>query len=322
VLPFDLLLASREAEPVQVRSREHMLHFYWPFSTTAPPRAITTVDVVRIPFRAGVVRPGPVPPQMRALPEPGGGVASADGLRIDVAPVPAGLAQGTPQNAAERAAAALLSILRWKAGQWWIGHAHREFESPLRQWYPIDGQGRFVEGTVHVPVRIEPRMGFEVSITRELFAAAAEMATNEQQAPLHWETFLDAVFHFITSDAVPRAVVDAAMSCELAVENAVARLAAKRAATFDDLSRALSRGDLLANLRTAIPRLFSRSYPEECAEEFTSIQDLWVSRGSIVHGRLAGVDRRARVPNRESAAGMLTASQHLLSWLDDLATAV
>jgi hypothetical protein len=283
---------------------------------------LATVDIARIPFPAGAARPPAHRPYTQAVPEVGGGLTMADGLRVDVFPVPVGLQKADPENAAERAVTGLLSVLRWKTGQWWVGHAHREFEGLLRQWYPAHRHGQLDEGTVSLPVRIEPRMGFETPITPDLFASAAEMAVSNQRGPVHWDAFLDSVFYFIASDSLPRAVVEAAVSCELAVENAVATLAAKRERPFETMSRVLNRGDLVGNLQTAVPKLLERSYPSEHPRQFAQIVTLWRVRGSIVHGRLAGVDRRADVPDREAVAELLTASHQLLSWLDAVVAVV
>ncbi len=313
--PFDIWILDGSPDPVTVTIGGSSLSFYWPFNSNGSKGpVVSSIPFERVPFRPGTRNSVP-PLAITANPAPPDGSILADSMRVDVLPLPTDLSSAAHTDA-ERVVASFLSRVRHLTGQWWVGHAHHEFQSWLRNWYQVDPTGMLTSRDVSLPTRLESRMGFEQPLSAQTFSEAAADAAAGLSTPLHWESFYDATFFFIAHEAVARAVVEASTSCELAIEGSIARLAALRSHPFDGMSRVLDRGDFIGNIRNALVTVLHRSYAEEHPVEFERLRSLWAARGSVAHGRLTSIGSRAGVPDLPTVSGMLNSVLHFLKWLE------
>lgn len=316
VLPYDLHVQDEGCDPVTFRWGGARVRGYWPFSDKASGRrTLPSLPTHRIPFGPTANRRQPqlllLAPEVR---EPAS-VKFANALRID-------LFTETPREdddlarTAESVLRSMLRAIRYVTGQWWIGHPHRAGEGLIRSSFMTDTEGNIVDRAVSVTVRVDARFGSERTLTAEMFQVVLPALDGVPFQQRHRDIFFDGVYYFVARDDIPRAVVNAVLALEMAIEGGVGRLAASRGHSFEEMRRVLVGGDLLANIAKSLPRLITRDFPTECPEDFQCIKQLWKTRGDLAHGRLEDGVREYRAPTRQEADRMLKSAGHFIDWLE------
>jgi hypothetical protein len=82
----------------------------------------------------------------------------------------------------------------------------------------------------------------------------------------------------------------------------------------------MSGDDLRKHLSTGLDSFVSRSYQRENPSQFETIDDLWLARGNIAHGKRSEYYRngqRIRV-ELDKARDFITAAEHCIRWLEDI----
>jgi len=211
----------------------------------------------------------------------------------------------------------LLSQIRVRSKQWWIGFSNYPITGFLRHEFGINARGRPVElPTGNVSVRTVD--GNEVGVTRELWDAALEAVASGELVPLHHELLLDARQYCAIAD-YRRAVIDLSVACEQALDRAAERLSRCTGRRYRR-GRVLPGYDFVARLERDLPRRFRRSFPNEDPAAFRQIRSLWKARGNAAHSGEAWFTRDgSRVDVEEMAAKeLLSAAEACVTWLDSL----
>ena len=212
----------------------------------------------------------------------------------------------------------LLSILRCRSRQWWIGHSVHGLVGSLRNTFNITGTGAPV-GIPEGATQAHTVYGNEQAIDHDLWQTTVRDLEAGVKPPLYDEVLLDGAYFASISD-VRRSVFETANACEQAKEVTFVRLWSKK---FPKIK--YRRGKVLRdyNLPKHLDRSmksFCPSYKEEHPDMFKTIEELWYSRGSVAHGGQAEYCRgdKTFVVDEKKAAEFVSVGLHCIRWLEAL----
>jgi len=317
LLPFDILTRNEaHVSPHQIRWDDRDVVLYWPFwHEPTPARRIPPVRSIAIPSRSSEAfyRIPPFDIHIEIPPPPDSSFANA--LRIDVL-------QAVDDRFVTAIATNLLSHIRVRTNQWWIGHAHLEGEGLVRAAYNIDADGFLVGQDCRAGAIVEPRIGIERPLEEAAFSSACASLAGGGTVPAHWDMFYDALYFSIHQEDWRRALLDACIACDLAVIYESIRAGRDLGKPEPVVRHSLSDRNLLVNLEKGLPAIFGQNanYSETQRSDFKLIRRLWKARGSIAHGQApaTGDFGRGFMPSREEAADLILAAMRLLAWLAGL----
>lgn len=235
-----------------------------------------------------------------------------DSIRIDI------MASEKQSIVAQEMLLRLLRLLRIHSNQWWIGHSVHGLAGYLRNEFDIGPSG---EALGLPDGRAEGRAvsGDERSVDRSLWERALAEVEAGTTIRVYNELVLDARYYASVGD-FRRAVIDLAMGCEQAKDQAFERLwtAANPGATFRR-GRVMSGSDFTKHIDRDLGK-FGCSYRRIYPLFFDTIAELWDARGNIAHGREPVFRRAGREVVVDDAifTGFASVVSHCIHWLDSL----
>lgn len=276
-------------------------------STYSPPQVAAIPQLERPKGDAGIIL---VWGEFEEEPEP----FPMDSMRIDVlAP------EEAAQQCVENVIPALLSQLRIRTRQWWIGHSIHGLAGLLRQTFGVLENGKPTEAPA---ARASARTvtGNELGVNSRLWREAVDGVSKGAELPVYHELLLDGSYFAAVRD-YRRAVIDLAISCEQAKEETFRRLWESRAgaATYRR-GRILSGYDLPEHIDVHLRDKFGRSLKDEHPGVFVTIAELWDARGNVAHGsgiifRRNGTEVKV---GEEQCKQFSSAAERCIDWLDSL----
>lgn len=231
-----------------------------------------------------------------------------DSLRIDV------LTTGKRGTVAEELATDLLSHLRWRSRQWWIGRSMDSLAGYLRQIALIRDDGTFISSPVpHAQFRTAGV--HEIPITDSVWQVVAEGLNQSLEVPIHELLLNDGQFFAATND-VRRSILDSATACEYVKDMTAERL--WRVANPGQRYRRnkVLQGHELPQHIARLERLSGRSLEGEFPGSIAGIVRLWVARNNVAHGQ---PPRVSGVPvNGKEASELNWVSRTCIDWMRSL----
>jgi hypothetical protein len=221
----------------------------------------------------------------------------ADSLRVDVWRAP------NTQQIADRLVQRLISLLRWRSRQWWVGRSIDAWLGYRRCTFPISEDGSPLSGPEpHAQLNVIGSniltvIGDERPVDRAIWESVSNDLASSNDSPSHIIYLLDARYFTFRGD-LRRGILDMVVACEQA-----------RDLAFERLRRKVRGTDLLSHITDELKRVGGRSYEEEHPSDYQWVRKLWITRGNIAHGRPTALDDL-------TAFQFLRAAEQCVQWLD------
>lgn len=239
-----------------------------------------------------------------------------DSLRLDVVNVSNSggrmerFSQGRSLAEAKQFTASLLQWIRFLTGQWWISRTWGALNGYCVNFIAIDSGGYPLGDFGMAGQDFVAPSGTEVPLTKEIWRDALNRATHLDEPPLEQVLLADAKYYRSDGD-LKRAILEAATACEIARDKAFRRIGKK--VPDRNLVEHIS-GVLLRNGRPSYEKVEPRNY--------LHVQELWLGRGNIAHGKAAYYYDKKAQQNKDidsSKVGeWIEAATHCVHWLDQL----
>jgi hypothetical protein len=284
---------ASELDPFDVVCDEGRIRVFAPFrSAPANFVPLPEVNLPAIPFPAGAPVTFDGVPSMSALAvmpnlENGQQVLAwgrewgtdvrylpMDSLRLDAYPPAMG-----PASASVRRH--LVSALRHHTRQWWIGRSLTGVVDITRAGFGVADDGSVV-GPAHLRGSTSHLFGDERGVDAELWHIIAQDVKSRTEQSPSFDLLLDARW-FAVSEDYRRAVLEAAIACELQVKTTFSQLLRSRGVRFSEGKHL--RGPGLKEWITAdLARVFQRNLGADAQSHIDWVARLWDARGRIAHG--------------------------------------
>jgi hypothetical protein len=313
--PFDILTvpeASVTSWTVPVKDRE--VRVYWPFrgDVSAQPAA-KLMHLQNVPnLSQSILEDRKIArlEQMAISPwsQP---VAYSDALRIDFRP------EANPGLATE-VAHHFLDLTRWWTRQWWIGRGRQHMEWDLRHGFDLDEQGQPVSG-ISTYSKAYGGFGIERYLDAEQFGSVCVALSKGTTIPLSWSSFLDAIYFHAIQD-LRRSVLEAAIACELMIEERPTIIADAHGLSKASFVKAFAGTDLLKKLDRGLEQTIGRSFAKEQPQAFSWVKALWIARGHVAHGKAAvsAGGGKVRELTSDDQVKILDGVLHLIYWFEQI----
>jgi len=211
-----------------------------------------------------------------------------------------------------------LDIIRWNTFQWWIGHPTSPIQGYRRTSFEIDKNGSPVgESSGHASART--LTGFEANLTSAHWNESINLLSRGFDPPYYDQVWLDALYRNAIQDT-RRAILDAAISCEIARDATLERLWPEDGGKLKK-GRILTGNNLPTHLSTDLQKYTNgRSLETEDPELFEQIENLWSARGNIAHGGPLNYFRDGEEisVDNDLASSLIEAARNCIDWLDSL----
>lgn len=337
--PYWIFCVQTEAFPIStVRVKDLELRVYPPFRSAKANFTLSPqINAQRIPFEKG--KAPNIDPKFQVLNlsvlpnwtdegEPKGlnlvwgedwdeqpVVMPMDSLRVDAL-------NGGNETSNDKAAnfvSLFIAHLRMESRQWWIGRSVDALLGNHKAAFAIDREGAALETPIGYSRGRSP-FGFERPISLNNWEQCLNKASQDQKIPETQVLISDSYF-FTASGDLRRAILDAATAAELAKD-----LAIERAWKTKNRGKSYKRGKVLKgyevplHLKIDLKELTGHSFEDADPNSFSKIDRLWKLRGKIAHGLplTFSSGRGTESLNEKSTAEMVSATENLIQWLEQI----
>jgi hypothetical protein len=162
--------------------------------------------------------------------------------------------------------------------------------------------------------------GDEIALDGELWRLVAKNLSDKVEPPSYDLLLLDARYFSNIGD-IKRSVLDLTMACEQAIELTVRRIWRFREPNKSfKLSHVLRSNAFTDKLHQHLKRFIGRSYLEEEPENFSTIQNLWLTRNNVAHGNPAEYIHNGNTVSvyEDTVKQFHDATRHCVRWLENL----
>jgi hypothetical protein len=224
-----------------------------------------------------------------------------DALRIDI----------WAADAENEAAALPRTFLRWLrclSLQPWIGEFERQTDPTVKNTFEIDRLGRATVTPWAYGVVVTPSP-YMHPVDEPIWRAAFQQALSGNDAPTHWQLFLDS-HNERASGKMPEAILALATSLEVGRDTLFPTV------PFSDT-------DLLKHLSSQLAKYVTRRLDQEHQDLYQSIANLYVARHQVAHGKPPVVRTAVGVrPAQDDDLRKWTeATRSTLLWMEQVARA-
>lgn len=279
-LPSDIHSQAGVIKPYSGTVGTHSVVIYPPFRAEPDPRpVIQQILPATIPYPPGTASPGTDSVTISGITTGswlGEDTLFANALRIDVRPY-------ADPNCADRLAKRLLAQVRWRTNQWWVGRGIDLTYSHLRNAFYTNELGERLSG-IQVYFVVSAGLGLERHLTPDIFARACADAIAGREVPMSLITYYDAL-HFFSTGEARRSVLEVALACELARDETLERIAASDSSKKRQAKKLLKVADFRIQISSEMKKLIGRSFEAEHPPQFADIDQLWLTRHKVAHGK-------------------------------------
>lgn len=275
LFPFDIYTSVDLTEPIETTVDGTQVRVYPPFlSEPSQSVRLPGLELARVPSLPGTVPVNHNRVSIREFTMDRRFGLRCDAIRMDVCP-------DREADFADRLGGRILGLMRWWTMQWWVGRGRSATTGYLRHSFPINQRGERLDG-VHFYASEYGPLGFERTLTPELFRGVRANLLWGRSVPLHIDLFCDAVFHHSVGD-IARCVIDLARGCEAALDHRLDGDVQAGTMAQTQVDRILQGNDFIAHLRRA-GELYGGGFSTAHSAEEELLWRLWIARGHVAHG--------------------------------------